>query len=960
MTRVQRVWSSGSWSRGVAPLAAGLLLATASYGEGGASDERWRATVEQVAESVVALRITATRPFDTETASASVATGFVVDAERGLILTNRHVVNPGPASGDAIFLNHEEVEVTPVYRDPVHDFGFFRFDPAKVRFMDVKALPLAPEAARVGAEIRVIGNDAGEKLSILDGTLARLDRPAPTYGRGRYNDFNTFYLQAASSSSGGSSGSPVVDRGGRVVALNAGGSRAAASSFFLPLDRVVRALHAIQQGRAVTRGTLQTVFAHEPYDEVRRLGLRDETEREMRRSFPDSTGLLVVREIVPGGPADGVLEPGDVVLRIGERLVADFVGVESVLDDAVGGSIAMTVQRGGAPRTVALAVQDLHSITPSEYLEMGGAVLHPLSYQLGRGHGVPLRGIYLASAGYAFSRAGIPSRVVLTEIDGVPIQSLGDLEARLAAMPEHSRFQVGYFGLGAARVPSLGVVHLDRRWFPMRRCTRDDALGRFRCEPSAASPPPVPPTGATVALATQGGFAARRAARSLVAVGFNVPYAVDGVQGRAFNGAGLVVDAERGLVVVDRDTVPVILGDVRLVFGGSVEIPGEVVGFHPAHNLAVVRYDPTLLGDTPVRSATLRDVPLRTGDDLWLVAMTNRKEVLSLRTQISRVDAPSIPLPQAPRFRESNSELIALADTVPSVGGVLTDRLGRVVAFWASFSTQARTGPTSFFAGLPIHHVRDFVAPLREDQPLRWRSLGIEWGAVPLAKARELGLSEDAAQRLAGAQNGSARALVVSRVAHGVPAAGVLQPGDLILEADGVPVTRFRDIEAAAGAERVELALLRSGRRLDVSVETYERLTTGTRRALLWAGTLLQAPPEELAWQRGLPREGVYVAGRWRGSPADRYRLAATRRILAVDGQPVEDLDGFLAAVVDKKRRDSVRLRTVDLQGHVRVQTLLVDPEDWPTMELRREDDGWRRVEPRRPAAAEETPSPAS
>lgn len=107
---------------------------------GTAESAEWQETIRRVVCNVVSIRFCMTCSFDTEPALTSEATGFVVDAERGYILTNRHVVGSGPFWGYCIFDNHEEVDAYPVYRDPVHDFGILKFDPAAIKYMPIEAL----------------------------------------------------------------------------------------------------------------------------------------------------------------------------------------------------------------------------------------------------------------------------------------------------------------------------------------------------------------------------------------------------------------------------------------------------------------------------------------------------------------------------------------------------------------------------------------------------------------------------------------------------------------------------------------------------------------------------------------------------------------------------------------------------------------------------------------------------
>lgn len=904
----------------------------------------WRETLDRVALAVVVLRVSTPRAFDDSTAGTMTATGFVVDEELGLILTNRHVVTPGPVVAEAVFQNNEEVAVRAVYRDPVHDFGIFRYDPKEVRFLDPGRLELSPERARVGTEIRVVGNDAGEKLSILQGTIARLDRAAPEYGRTSFNDFNTFYIQAASGTSGGSSGSPVVDIDGRVIGLNAGGKRNAASSYYLPLDRVKRAVERIRRGEPVARGTLQAILAHRPFDEVRRLGLRAETEAQIREHFPNGTGMIVVREVVPGGPAEGILRVGDVIVGVAGRPVNAFLPIESTLDGRVGETVALDIERRGRASRVEIPVADLHAISPSAYLEYGGGVLNPLSYHQARNASVAVGGVYVSSAGYALSRAGIPRRAVITEIAGEATPTLGHFEEVLAAQPHDARLLVRFFMLGQPRSPMVALLRNDRRWFSMRSCRRDDSTGRWPCTDSPVPPPMAEPVGGETEFAIDAPWAVRRVAPSLVMVTTSIPYRLDGVHGEQFRGTGLIVDRDRGLVIVDRETVPIALADITLTFNGSVEIPGELVYLHPERNLAVVRYDPALIGNTPVREAKIRDVDLDVGDDVWLVGLTSTERIVSRRTRIARREPVRMPLAHPPRFREANLEVASVEDAAQTVGGVLTDRRGRILAFWASFSLGNGAANDGFFGGVQGRHLLRMVEPLRAGKPVDWHSLGLELDPLTLASARDRGLSEAQARRLEKHDPKGRRVLAVVRRTVGTPGEALFREGDLILGIDGDPVSRSRDLHRASLGGRVAIEILRDGEEQTIRAKPAPMSGQGTTRAVLWAGALLQAPHPALAAQYGIPQGGVYVSRHWFGSPSTRYRLEATSRIVAVDGHTIADLDEFLAAVAIKSDRAAVRLDTLDLDGKPDVITLKVDLEYWPTYELRRIEGVWERL----------------
>jgi pro-apoptotic serine protease NMA111 len=384
-------------------------------------------------------------------------------------------------------------------------------------------------------------------------------------------------------------------------------------------------------------------------------------------------------------------------------------------------------------------------------------------------------------------------------------------------------------------------------------------------------------------------------------------------------------------------------GDVHITFSGTLEVPGKVIFVHPIHNLAVVAYDPQVIGPMPVRSARLVDRDLIPGEPVRVIGLGQDQHVMVSTTSIAAIDAIQLPLPRTPTFRDTNTEVVRLVNGPNDHDGVIVDKSGGVLALWASFALDNGHEMTERNMGLPIALVVDMMNAIRHGGTLR--SFEAELSAVSMSSARKLGLSQRYLQQLQRHMPAGGQVLGVARLVAGTPAAQLLQSGDLILSIDSQPVTRFREVERCAQKPRAHLAIWRNGGVLPFELDTVVLTGRDIDRIVLWGGATLQASHRALAAQRGIAPQGVFVAYYLYGSPASRSGLWAPRRIVEVDGNRTPDLDAFLAEVAGKPDRTTVLLKTLTWNDAVEIITLKIDQHYWPTYDLRRTEAGWARSE---------------
>ncbi|OLY79146.1 PDZ domain-containing protein [Smittium mucronatum] len=875
----------------------------------------WDETLQNSMKAIVSIKTRGVRAFDTEHSYNSYATGFIVNSENGIILSNRHVVGPGPTVSEAIFYNYEAVDLMPIYYDPVHDFGFFKFDPTKVKFTQIVEIKLAPHLAKVGLDIRVVGNDSNEKLSISSGTLARLDRHSPEYGIGNYNDFNTFYYQASTGTSGGSSGSPVLEIGGNAVALNAGSSNDSNSAFYLPLNQVEVALNHLLNGEPIPRGTLQVEFIYQSYDILRRLGLTYEVEKLFRKKFPSDIGMLSVKTVLPEGPANNLLYPGDIIISINETPLIHFLDIDRALNRNVNRSISFVVLRNKSLLSLSCKVQDLYSITTSRLVEVGGGIVHDLSYQVARSYNVPVKGVMVSKSGHTLNSAEIQRYHIITSLNNRKIINIEDFVEAISSLTYGSKVPVKYYPVESSFREIVSTMDVTTDWFPFQMVTRNHETGLWDYKPLNR------PVRSDLHKPLAVHFSKKRNVIkpanmhifSVVYIDFDAPFMLENIPCNRYYGPGYIIDKDQGLVLCDRNTVMLSAGDINITFSNSTSITARVFYLHPVYNVAIIKYNPNHIICSQLTNLQMSPEYydgkriLNQGDSTTIISFDRDNGPVVRKTNVAYKKIFETKMCHPPRWRSINTEAIFLEDDVSRSGGIFCDENGLVTALLLSYSYQDNEGhDLEKLAGLDISSIKIFLESIKSGDDIVVRSLDVDISELAPYLARSLGMDETVISEVDLACNGEPKFYKVDTLLSVTSQASeLLKTGDILVKIDGKYVTNIKQVSVIHDKSSVFLDILRDGKMLAVNVPTTILPNIETSFFLEWAGSILQTPHRPVhECVKTLPSM-IYVLFVSFGSPSDSYELDPRTFITHIDGIRVYTIFDFIKVLKQRVNNEN-------------------------------------------------------
>ncbi|CAF26338.1 Do family serine endopeptidase [Bartonella quintana] len=265
----------------------------------------------------------------------SLGSGFVIDALRGLIVTNYHVI----VDADEIEVNFTDgtkLEARLLGKDSKTDLALLQVDAGSkklkaVRFGD-------SEKARIGDWVMAIGNPYGFGGSVTVGIISARNRDL---NAGPYDNF----IQTDAAINRGNSGGPLFDRNGEVIGINtaiispSGGS--IGIGFAIPSDMALSVINQLRSFGEIRRGWLAIRIQPVTEDIAKSLKLEN------------AVGALVAGKMEQTGVDNSQLQIGDIILCFGKTKIKHARDLPRLVAESPAGKVVdITVFRNGQEKTV--------------------------------------------------------------------------------------------------------------------------------------------------------------------------------------------------------------------------------------------------------------------------------------------------------------------------------------------------------------------------------------------------------------------------------------------------------------------------------------------------------------------------------------------------------------------------------------------------------------------------------
>ncbi|WP_100643902.1 DegQ family serine endoprotease [Alteromonas facilis] len=255
--------------------------------------------------------------------------GVIIDAEKGYVVTNNHVVEN--ADNITVMLTDgRELEAKKLGADPQSDIALLQ-----IESKDLVAIPLADsDKLRVGDFAVAIGNPFGLSQTVTSGIISALGRSGLNIGG--YEDF----IQTDAAINRGNSGGALVNLRGELIGINTAifgpGGGNVGIGFAIPSNMMKSLVDQIIEFGEVRRGLLGILGSNID------AGLAEAMESKVNKG-------AFVNEVTPDSAAEKAgLQPGDIIVGLNGRALHSFEELRAkVASLGAGTEIDLTIIRQG-------------------------------------------------------------------------------------------------------------------------------------------------------------------------------------------------------------------------------------------------------------------------------------------------------------------------------------------------------------------------------------------------------------------------------------------------------------------------------------------------------------------------------------------------------------------------------------------------------------------------------------